>query len=341
MHLLIKHAPPESTHAILCVDQRNADINEWPVELFVHQRRGKFDWGFFRTCRNCISQFNPDVIHVWLPPVISIPALVMAAIQGKPVVFSYRNLMRFRRALDVVEYCAALLCSTKVISNNLICQSSWAYRLLYHLKNGCTIPNGFDFSALGNQIGPSVKSGDLFRLIFVGRLVEQKNILYLIRALALLPRKYNWQLNVYGEGSQKSDAIKIASEHGIIQNIVFHGFEPDIFSKIAESDLLVIPSVSEGMPNVLIEALSIKIPVVASSIPAILDVVGDSESSILIDPSDPRNIADGIRMFMDNHGVYLKNAEKGFLVAKRYDARTMSIKYYDEYEKLNINHLLN
>lgn len=59
------------------------------------------------------------------------------------------------------------------------------------------------------------------------------------------------------KATKKTHAIKLASELNIIQNIAFHGFEPDIYPKIAKSDLLVIPSIREGMPNVLIEAMAI------------------------------------------------------------------------------------
>lgn len=337
LKLLIKYAPAESSHAIFCVNPDDVDTKEWRAKFFVHRRRRMIDLELFRTCRNCILRYSPDVIHVWLPPVITIPAMLMSSMQGRPVIFSYRNLMRFRRFLDVVEYCVALFCSTRVVSNNLICQSSFAYRLLYYLKKGCTIPNGFDFTILNRQLRIIRKSSLFFRFIFVGRLVEQKNILYLIQALSLLPNKYTWQLNVYGEGIQKPDAIKLATELGIIQHIVFHGFESDIYPKIAESDLLIMPSIAEGMPNVLIEALSMNVPVVASSIPSILDVVGDSQVAILVDPNDPRDIADGIQMYMDNQDMYINKAKQGFFVVKKHDACTMSIKYHNEYKKIVYN----
>lgn len=54
------------------------------------------------------------------------------------------------------------------------------------------------------NVNSLVKCEKSFRLIFVGRLIEQKNILNLIHALALLSREYTWQLNVYGEGDQKN-----------------------------------------------------------------------------------------------------------------------------------------
>lgn len=335
LQFLIKHAPATSKHAVLCVEPRNVELKGEDTECFVHVRKGKFDWGLYYSCHDAINKFRPDVIHVWLPPVISIPSLVMAALHHKPVIFSYRNLMRFRRFQDVVEYFVALLCSTKVIANNSINQSTWPYRMLYRLKNGCTIPNGLDFSALTHKSYLPVKANSqVVNLIFIGRLVEQKNILNLIRALALLSVEFCWVLNVYGEGNQKASAIKLATELGIIQRIVFHGFEPNIFAKLAESDLLIMPSVREGMPNVLIEAMATPIPIVASEIAAITGIVKNSNAVILVNPYDAKSIATGISKYFYDPLFYNNNLEIGAKIALQYDAKTMSYRYYDEYKKL-------
>lgn len=334
LQFLIKNAPQDSTHAVLCVDSCDVDLRAWGVKCFVHHRHGRFDWSLYRTCFNTISTFQPDIVHVWLPPVISIPALLMAALKNKPVIFSYRNLMRFRRTLDVVEYFVALFCATKVIANNPVIQSSWPYRLLYRLKKGCTIPNGLDFSELCHKCYFPAKTAESVRLVFVGRLVEQKNILNLIRAVALLPGDYNWILNVYGEGGQKAEAIELASSLGVMHRIVFHGFIPDIFPKIVESDLLVMPSTREGMPNVLIEGMAMSIPIVTSDIPAITSIVRKSNAVILTNPSDPQSIADGIIAFFKNPDYYINNLKIGVELASQYDVKIMSKRYHDEYQRL-------
>ena len=126
-----------------------------------------------------------------------------------------------------------------------------------------------------------------------------------------MSREYTWQLNVYGEGDQKTQAIKLASELNIIQNIAFHGFEPDIYAKIAESDLLIIPSIREGMPNVLIEAMAIGVPVVVSGITAIKDIVKSSNVVILVNSTDPKSIATGISKYSDNADFYIDNFNIG------------------------------
>lgn len=336
LRLLFKYAPANISYGVFCVDScdADADLRAWNVECFRHQRRGRFDWGLFLSCYDVIKRFKPDVIHIWLPPVISIPALLVSIFYSHPVIFSYRNLMRFRRPLDVIEYFFALFFSNKIISNNPALQSSWPYRMLYSLKHGSLIHNGLDFSLLSPKKNFLTEIGRPVRLIFVGRLVEQKNILNLIRALVLLPSEYPWLLDVYGDGEQRDIAAQLAIILGISQNIKFHGFETNIFAKLAESDLLVMPSIYEGMPNVLIEAMATPVPVVTSEIESIVDVVEESGAVILVDPLDPKSIADGILKYLSAPDYYINRLNIGIEISSRYEAAMMSRRYYEEYQRL-------
>ena len=331
LQLLLKYSSPKSIHGVLCVDTRGIDCFSSDVQFFVHTRRGKFDLGIFLTCYKTIKMFQPNVVHVWLPPVITIPAMLMAASQGKKIIFSYRNRMSFIRYLSFFEYVVALFFSSKVISNNSVLQSTKYYRFLYKLKNGTTIPNGVDFSLIQKKVNSDFSKKNIVNMVFVGRLVKDKNILNLLMALELLPKNRLWKLDVFGEGDLKHEASELANQLGLSDRIVFHGFDKSIYLQLAKSDLLLMPSRKEGMPNVLLEALATKVPIVASDISSITDIVGRSGVVILIDPHKPTSIAKGILAYMDNQKSFIQNTCAGSKIAESYDAKLMSDRYQKEY----------
>ncbi|MEQ1637429.1 MAG: hypothetical protein ABL903_12110, partial [Methylococcales bacterium] len=187
LQFLLKYAPENSSHGVLCVEPGDIDLSKFGAEVFVHQRQGKFDWGLYHTCYKTIKTFKPDVLHLWLPPVLTIPAMSIGALLKKPMIFSYRSRMSFERPLMVLEYVLALLFSKKVISNNSVLQSAKHYQLLYHCKNGITLSNGLDFSVIGKKNDFEVKHNKPIKMIFVGRLVKEKNIINLILALDKIP----------------------------------------------------------------------------------------------------------------------------------------------------------
>lgn len=334
LQLLIKQAPKGYKHAVLCAETRDADLDTLDAEIFLHHRKGKFDWALYRSSYKAIKSFNPDVIHLWLPPVLTIPTMVMGTLFRKPMIFSYRSRMSFDRPLNIIEYVLAFLFSKKVISNNDVKQSTGFYQFLYKIKKGIVLPNGLDFSEVVPKDSFYIRDSEPVKMIVVGRLVKEKNILNLINALALLPREKCWILNIYGEGYLKQECVDLATRLGLSDRIVFNPFDKNIYAKIKDSDLLVMPSISEGMPNVLVEALSIKVPVVASNIPAIMAVVEDSSAIILVDPLSIQSIADGIAQYLDDQSQFIENVDKGFMIAKKYDSQLMSLNYHKEYDNL-------
>ncbi len=334
MQLLLENSPPNVLHGVICVETRGVNLEEYNAKVFIHKRKKKFDWSLYSFCNDAIKYFKPDLLHVWLPPIITIPSMLAATWQGKPIIFSYRSRMRFDRLLGVLEFGIVLLFGKKVISNNLISQSTSLYQFLYKIKNGKTIPNGVNFSRISLKRDHLIKKDTAIKMIFVGRLVNEKNIINLIYALSLIPKQQLWQLNIFGEGSLQQQSRKLVIDLGLEEQIIFNGFESNIYPEIIDSDLLIMPSNSEGMPNVLVEALAIKIPIVASNIPAIKDIVSDSGAVILVDPLNSQSIAQGIICYLNNQDVYIRNVDKGAMIAERYDAGSMATAYHQEYISL-------
>jgi glycosyltransferase involved in cell wall biosynthesis len=115
------------------------------------------------------------------------------------------------------------------------------------------------------------------RLVFVGRLVEQKRCIDVLRACARLKSSSSrWSLAVVGDGPLREVLESEASRLGLGQpQLAFLGFRADAITLIAQSDILVVASEIEGMPNVVLEAMSVAVPIVATDVGGIPRMLGE------------------------------------------------------------------
>ncbi|WP_029165937.1 glycosyltransferase [Aminiphilus circumscriptus] len=114
------------------------------------------------------------------------------------------------------------------------------------------------------------------RLLFVGRLTRVKGIAFLLDLLArddLSGRA--WSLDIVGDGPLRNELFRLVSEKGMANRVTFHGFREDVESFLVRCDCLLFPSLDEGMGLVLAQALAAGIPVLASDLPAVRELVAD------------------------------------------------------------------
>jgi len=186
------------------------------------------------------------------------------------------------------------------------------------------------------------KSSDKWMLLFVGRLIERKGLNYLLQALPLLVNDYKIELHIVGSGNQLNYLKDLACKLSIADRVIFEGrvSNPRLKELYKECDIFVLPSIvdsrgeTEGLGVVLLEALSYKMPVVASDIGGIPDIIKDGETGYLAKQKDSQSLADKIMTVMENHEKSLRISEAGLEFSKNYfnwDRITNEIKtsYYD------------
>jgi glycosyltransferase involved in cell wall biosynthesis len=133
----------------------------------------------------------------------------------------------------------------------------------------------------------------------IGRLSSEKGQGVFLEALAELG-KANVVGLIVGEGPDE-EALRIkAGRLGLSGTVRFAGYRPDIAPIYAATDILVIPSFSEGIPNVALEAMGQQIPLVATAVGGIPEMIGDRESGLLVAPGDATALAESIRRLTDH-----------------------------------------
>ncbi|MGS5086078.1 glycosyltransferase family 4 protein [Hydrogenophaga sp. A37] len=161
-------------------------------------------------------------------------------------------------------------------------------------------------------------------LLFVGRLEERKGVNFLLDALALLKaRGSDVRLKIVGNGPQKEALQSQTATLSLDAMVNFAGTKDEVgvSEALRHADLLIVPSLSEGLPVVIMEALASGVPVVASAVDGIPELVRDGETGRLVPPADPQALANGIEQLLQDPGVRLRMGNAGRqLVAAEYDA---------------------
>jgi glycosyltransferase involved in cell wall biosynthesis len=160
-----------------------------------------------------------------------------------------------------------------------------------------TIPNGVDLQRIRtlaqqstDELRVGVPAGAL-RLVTVGRLTRQKGLDVLLNALALL-RGQSWHLVILGDGEEEEALRALARRLGIAERVQFAGWRPNPYAWMAGSDVFVLSSRWEALPLVLLEALALGLPVVATDAPgATATVLGGGQYGRLVPPDSEGDLA--------------------------------------------------
>jgi glycosyltransferase involved in cell wall biosynthesis len=131
------------------------------------------------------------------------------------------------------------------------------------------------------------------RLLYLGWLEQEKGVGELLEACRLLAPSNDFTLTIAGEGHYSDTARETARSNGLSDRVVFAGWldEPAVRDSLASHDILILPSWFEGLPNVMIEAMSAGLAVVTTRVGSIPDYVTHEEHALLVEPRDSRALA--------------------------------------------------
>lgn len=177
------------------------------------------------------------------------------------------------------------------------------------------IPLGFSLDEIENYSYRG-KSDQLFKILFVGRIVEGKGLEYLLKAIELLndPAIILW---IVGDGPLKQ---KLEAEYSHMKNVNFLGkieARDKLYNVYYNSDVLVIPSEGEGMPTVLIEGMACGLPIIATNLPGIKEVV-NSDFCWLVKPRNETEISEALKELSKNRVLLRAMSLESLKESKKY-----------------------
>lgn len=160
---------------------------------------------------------------------------------------------------------------------------------------------------------------DPVRLVSASRLTHEKGLDFLLKTAALLTEQgTSVKLDVCGEGPEKAGLQRLARDLGIEDLVRFLGYtplRPDLLDRFSESDVFVLPSLSEGVPKVLLEAMARELPVVATDVGGVAEIVRHDETGLLARPRSPSDLAHAVLRLMREPGLAdrLRNEATGLV----------------------------
>jgi glycosyltransferase involved in cell wall biosynthesis len=173
-------------------------------------------------------------------------------------------------------------------------------------------------------------------ILFVGRLRQGKGILELMEALVLLnQRQVQYKALIVGEGMLRQELLGIISNAKLEQKITLTGIVghdelPEIY---AAADIFILPSHSEGLGLVYLEAMSSGVLTIASPLPTIKDIIQHGETGIILKNTTPTAIADCLESVLNDLISYKEMAKKGQEFAiKTFDWEKVAETYHGQYK---------
>ena len=181
------------------------------------------------------------------------------------------------------------------------------------------IPYGIGME--GQPNASARESGDTqATILFVGRLVERKGVEYLVRALRHV-RPATVRLAIVGDGPERPRLEQIARDEGVLERIEFWGrvSHETLRQAYQRATLFVLPSIvdsrgdTEGLGVVLLEAMSYRMPVIASDVGGITDIVQPGRTGILVPPNDVQSLAAAIQLIVQDRVRAAELADAGYM----------------------------
>lgn len=240
--------------------------------------------------------------------------------QKKLAVYQWLDAQMLRRADAVVLV-------NRAITNHRLFRYVRAKQLV-------VIDNGIPFGdASPSPFKPDSAISDFCKKSFVigsiGRLSEEKGYIYLIQAFALLhARGVPAKLLIIGEGCERARLAQEIRRCNLVDHVLLPGYREAAADYISLFDVFVLPSLTEGLPLALLEAMAKRTPIVATRVGGVPDVVADNETGLLVPPQDRNALADAVHsLYSDPATCNALRQRAHYIVRSCYDSERMAQQY--------------
>ncbi|GAB3779954.1 glycosyltransferase [Spirosoma horti] len=170
-------------------------------------------------------------------------------------------------------------------------------------------------------------------VVFMARMTVQKDPITMLKAFKYVADQHqDITLLLIGQGDLDQDVLNTIDQNGLQKRVVRDGFRLDVADVLNASDIYCLPSHWEGQPIGLIEAMAMGKAVIATHVDGSKELVQDGVNGLLIDPQQPRQLANAIERLHTDHQLREKVAEQAYhLSRERYDAAFMAGYIEDAY----------
>jgi glycosyltransferase involved in cell wall biosynthesis len=278
-----------------------SQLRELSIEVYVIETEKGFDWRIWGKVKKLILEKKIDLVHAhgtransnifWAAKNLNLPLIY--TVHGwsfhkdqKPVVWKMRELSeRFLTSMSSSVICVSM-------SNQSDGLAGWRMKRSLVIYNGINTEKfspGKVYSNIRKEFGiPENKT----LITYIVRITAQKDPLTLIRAMKIvLMETKEIVLLMVGEGDLKEEAVNMVREEGLAENIIFENFRQDIPDILNAADIYCLPSLWEGLPIGILEAMSMGKVVIATPVDGTKEIISHNNNGLLFPVGDPNRLA--------------------------------------------------
>lgn len=311
-------------------------LKEYGIEVFEIPRKHRIDIDLINKLLHIIKSRRIDVIMTTL-----YYADIMGALTGKlggvKAVFFWETISSPEWLVPrrLISYRAAAKLCDKIVSVSKRTADFLIEDRKIHPDKIEIIPYGVDLKKYSNgndnKIRKKLNIKAKEKIIgMVGRLVTQKGHVYLIDAAEETVKKHpDVKFLIIGEGELRADLEKRVKNSNLENNFIFLGSRDDVPDLLKAIDIFTLPSLFEGLPNVILEAMASAKPIVATSVDGTKEAVKNGETGILVPPKDPQKLSEALCELLDNPQRALDYGKKSRRRVEKYFSLEQQVKSFE------------
>lgn len=307
------------------------------VKIYFLGKSDGLDLRIFARLRKIIKDFNPDIIHTHTYA-LKYAYIASRLIYSGKIVHTIHNMAdkettEANRKLErkLFEKGAVQpVAISPIVKTSISSYYNMAMDDVPMIFNGITLNNckpKTDYKLQNTEI----------RLIHIGRLQEQKNHEMMIDAMKILVKKNDRVcLHCFGVGPLKDEILEKIKSAGLSKNVILEGLTDNQYAELNKADIFLLPSKWEGMPITLIEAMGSALPIVATPVGGIPDIVQDGYSGILCNQTAD-DLAKAILIFVNDESMRRKYGQNALSRVNMFSSNQMASAYEEVYIKCSKN----
>ena len=330
----LRHASPSKYIFYLCVlleyDLLNDEVTKLNIENTSLNMRRYWDlrawWKLYMFAKN--KQI--DLMRTY-----GLKAHIIGRIVGKllgvpVVVTSVRSTDPWRKWYHVLLDFVTSGLTDIYISNSEAGRMATHHREHIPLSKIITIPNGVDLSRYVLDTFEALHTSRTYRQQFgisatapvvgiIANLRKMKGHTTIIDALVLIQKDFpDVRCLIVGDDFLNGEVHRYVQNKHLEDTVIFTGFRQDIPQILSMLDLFLFPSLWEGFPTAVLEAMALKKPVIASQVGGIPEIVEPDRTGLLIPPQEPRALADAVIFLLNNPEIATKMGQAGYERVQQY-----------------------
>jgi glycosyltransferase involved in cell wall biosynthesis len=276
--------------------ERAASVAEFPVRSFRNPATMRHAWAFARWCRaRRIAVVHTTELYA---NIFGLPAAALARVPVR--IANRREINPDKTPAQIAMQRTAYAFAHRIVANSRAAANRLELERVPRRKT-TVIPNGLD---LGSFHTPPRPKSRLRNVIVVANLRPEKGHDVLIDAAAnILLRVPDARFDFVGDGPGRDSLLERVRALGIERAFTFHGHRDDIPDCLAAADIFVLPSRSEAFPNAVLEAMAAGLPIVASAVGGIAELIADNRTGLLVPPDDPASLCARLSLLMTDSSL--------------------------------------